>query len=150
MTKFIRLDIKGEWMGNDHVSSVQGMGFEVQYIENFCLDNENVGADFEDGISCYDLTRKGMALESLFEYWNDVAMLRIDDYADMQITIFEGDKLDSQGSDWEDMAICTKTLVEMDAIDVMKRVSELYEMHELDEIDYDEFLEELEKIDIGV
>ena len=136
MTKFIRLDIKGEWMGTEHRSSMQGLGEDAAY--------------FEDGVSCYDLTRKGMALESLFEYWNDVAMLRIDDYADMQITIFEGDKLDSQGSDWEDMAICTKTLVEMDAIDVMKRVSELYEMHELDDIDYDEFLEELEKIDIGV
>jgi|SRR5699024_1089600 len=135
MTKFIRLDIKGEWMGTKHKSSMQGLGEETY---------------FEDGVSCYDLERKGMALESLFEYWNDVAMLSVDDYADMQITIFEGDKLDSQGSDWEDMAICTKTLVEMDAIDVMKRVSELYEMHELDEIDYDEFIEELEKINIGV
>lgn len=42
-------------------------------------------------------------------------MFIIEDYSDMQVTIFEGEELHDEWSDHEDMANCIKTILEMDA-----------------------------------
>src|SRR5690625_4196260 len=138
--KFIRIDMKGHWRGNEHQSSVG--------VSSFVEGHEM----FEEGISCYDMTRKGMALDSLYEYWREIAMKHdAEEYEGMQITIFEGEKLDVDGADGEDIAVCERTLAEIDAVEIMEQIVELYERHEYDqELDYDEYLEELEKIELGI
>lgn len=135
MTKFIRLDMKGHWRGAEHVSSVQGMG------EEFGL--------WEKGISCYNLKDQGEALANLRNYWFDTAFISEEDLENMQITIFEGEQVETQGSDWEDIAICTRTIKEMDAKEIMLQINALHEdmiCGEIDEWEYEEKLNEIELI----
>ena len=40
----------------------------------------------------------------------------------MQVTIFEGEKLPTWGCDGEDLAICTATLKEIDAVEFMTKL----------------------------
>ena len=126
MEKFIRIDVKGEWMGTEHVSSLNGLADESQ---------------FEEGISCYSLKNKIDALENLRYYWQEIAMLNLSDYERMQITIFEGEKI-GEGSDWEDLAICQRTVAELNAKPIMQQIYELYEEREVNELDEDEGITE--------
>lgn len=137
MKKFIRLDRVGEWRGTEHRSSFQGRA-----------DDDEFGSQWEDGISCYCLEDYGIgeAIDHLRRYWMDVAMLNELDYANMQVTVFEGMKLDGMGFDSEDMAVCTKTLVEAAAQPFMSKVYELYDFYyeeEISEIEYEQALSDL-------
>jgi|SRR5690625_229338 len=135
MEKFIRLDTKGEWRGTEHVSSVQGMG------EEFGL--------WEKGISCYNLKDQDEALASLRDYWFDIASITEEDLENMQITIFEGEQLENeQGGDFEDLAICTRTIKEIDAKDIMIKINELHEDMLCGNIDEWNYLEKLNEIEL--
>lgn len=134
MKKFIRLDMKGHWRGKDHVSSVCGMGDEFEGM-------------FEKGISCYCLDDQAYALDQLRRYWFDIARVTEDDLENMQVTIFEGEKV-GMGSDWEDLATCERTINEFDAKDFMLRIQDAWEEKEwggdLTEEEYQKFLNELD------
>jgi hypothetical protein len=138
MEKFIRLDMKGHWRGKDHVSSHLGMAGE--------WDDELGKSSWEKGISCYSLKHVALAVENLRKYWTKIAcMNRASDYADFQVTIFEGEKT-GMGMDWEDTAICENTLVEADAEPFMTAVfeaNECYENEEISESEYHQILENL-------
>lgn len=131
MAKFIRIDMKGHWRGTEHASSLNGMAGEW----------EN---DWEEGISSYSLKDKAEAIENLREYWMDIAMLtKESDYNDMQITIFEGEKI-GEGSDYEDIATCENTVSEIEASEFMSKVLDAYEQLEDEDISEDEYNEILE------
>lgn len=137
MKKFIRLDMKGHWRGKEHVSSVMGMGEEFDM--------------WEKGISCYELDDKAYALDQLRNYWFDMASITVEDLEGMQVTIFEGYKVDGMGGDWEDLAVCEKTLAEFDAKDFMLKIQELYELKEYDEeITEEEYEQRLNKIELPI
>ena len=129
MAKFIRIDMKGHWRGTEHRSSLAGV--------------EEHGV-WEEGISCYSFEfGQADALKDLLWYWTNIAgNTRPEDYANLQITIFEGEELDAEGSDGEQVAICTKTIAEMDAQPIMEEILEPYFDSEYDIISD----EELEKI----
>lgn len=150
MALFIRLDTKGEWRGTEHRSSMAGQAGICVCMQTPCICNAE--GSWEDGISCYGLKDKSYALDSLRQYWSDIAMFRVEDYEkfNMQVTIFEGESLDSQGADWEEMAICTRTVAEYDAQPLMSKIYELHELYEGGEIDEEEYYEELEKIELGI
>lgn len=133
MKKFIRLDVKGEWRNTEHRSMRLGIGDEC-FCKGECTC---AGQGWESGISCYQLdsNHDGLAIEQLRRYWMEVAMLRIEDYNDMQLTIFEGEKFHGEGTDHEDMANCIKTILEVDAQPFMKKVMEAHELY-----DYEYFL----------
>ena len=143
MAKFIRLDTKGEWRGTEHVSSLLGLAEEWE------------GAKFEDGISCYDLSDKAEAIEALRHYWVEIASLdSIEDYEDKQITVFEGEQV-GEGSDWEVIATCEKTIKELEAKPIFEKIFEAEENYEdnLDEgMDREEaeeqYMKELEQIEL--
>lgn len=142
MKKFIRLDMKGHWRGAEHKSSMNGLAGE--------WDEETGRDSWEEGISCYELDDKADALAELVEYWDEVASLHeIEDYKDMQVTIFEGEYI-GEGSDYEDIATCEKTILETDATDIMKPILEAKDELEFGEIDEEEYHEILEKIELGV
>lgn len=136
MKKFIRLDMKGEWRGTEHVSSVG--------VSSFVPGHEQ----FEDGVSCYRLDNQAEALTELRDYWFETANITEDDLEDMQITIFEGELLDKWGSEGEDLAICKRTLKEIDAKEIMTRVNELYWDMENVNISEEEYEKELNKIEL--
>ena len=136
MKKFIRLDMKGEWRGTEHVSSVGVSSFVSGYEQ------------FEEGVSCYRLDNQAEALTELRDYWFETASITEDDLEDMQITIFEGELLDKWGSDGEDLAICKRTLKEIDAKEIMTRVNELYWDMENVNISEEEYEKELNKIEL--
>lgn len=121
---FIRIDKKGHWRGRDHVSSIQGQAGECVCFEDQCI----CGADesWESGISCYrfDDSNPADAFRELLEYWTKIASCkRVEDYSDLQITIFSGE-LTGTGSDGEDTATCEKTIVEIEAKPVMEKILE--------------------------
>ena len=137
MKKFVRLDTVGEWRGTEHVSSVG--------VSSFVSGHEQ----FEEGVSCYELSNDGPAhaFESLFEYWNDTVMLKVNDYKNMQITVFEGEQIDGMGSDYEDLAICKRTIKEVPAYDIMKELIETYyEYHDYDELTDEEYINRMNDI----
>jgi len=134
MKKFIRLDTVGEWRGTEHVSSVG--------VSSFVSGHEQ----FEEGVSCYELDDRAEALKDLREYWFETAGITESDLEDMQITIFEGELLDIWGSDGEDLAICTKTIKEIEAKEVMMKVDELYWDMEYGDITEEEYESEIKKI----
>ena len=139
--KFIRIDEKGEWRGVEHVSSLNGMGGEC-WCEGGCTCGDN----WEEGISCYKLDNIAEALENIRAYWVEEVGLSIEDFKTKQITIFEGELLDTVGADWEDLATCDRTLFEFDAYDIMKAVIEKHSEYNYDEItkeEYEEFLTNL-------
>lgn len=137
MKTFIRLDMKGQWRGKEHVSSVQGLGDE--YVELF-----------EEGISCYNLDDKAYALDNLREYWFDTASISESDLENMQVTIFEG-RLIGQGSDWEDLAECERTIAEFEAKGFMMYIQNLWEQKEWeDELTEEEYEEKLNKIELPI
>ena len=132
LPRFIRIDMKGHWRGKEHRSSLSGV--------------EEHGI-WEEGISCYSFEfGQAEALKDLLWYWTHiVGNTEPKDYKDLQITIFEGEELDAQGSDGEQMAICTRTIAELDAEPIMEKILEPYfqtdNEEELDEI--------LENINLG-
>lgn len=127
---FIRIDIKGTWRGSEHRS---GGAWD--------FDNENP----HDGASCYRIGN-GEGVEKLRRYWTEYAMLnRLEDYTDKHVTIFEGIETGT-GPDWEEIAVCKKTLAEVDAVEFMKKVFEAEERAFEEEIDEDEYHAELLKI----
>ena len=134
MMRFIRLDMKGEWRGTDHMSSVG--------VSSFVPGHE----DYEEGVSCYRLDDQAEALNDLREYWFETASITEDDLENMQITIFEGELLDRWGSDGENLAICTKTIKEIDAKEIMMKVDELYWDMDCGDIDEDEYEEALNEM----
>lgn len=136
MKKFIRLDVKGEWRGTEHVSSVG--------VSSFVPGHEQ----FEEGVSCYRLDDQAEALNDLREYWFETASITESDLENMQITIFEGELLDRWGSDGEDLAICKRTLKEIDAKEIMIKVNELYWDMECGDITEEEYEKELNKIEL--
>ena len=148
MTKFIRLDMNGHWKGAEHRSSVQGRAdecycFDLGQDECTC-DTSNF---FEEGISCYVLNNQSQALESLRNYWYEIASNTVSDYKNMQITIFEGERLESDGSDAEDMATCNKTLIEIPAHNIFSKIYEAREQlngEEINEEAYNKILNGLE------
>lgn len=130
--EFIRLDMKGHWKGIEHKSRF--VVYEYEEDERY----------LEEGISCYSLENKEEALENLYRYWMDVASLSSSDMQDMQITIFEGEKI-GEGSDCEDLATCNKTLKEIDAVEEVFDI--IYDAKEkLQGLFYNEELEDYEEI----
>lgn len=130
--KFIRLDVKGTWMGAEHVSSTES-------------------GPSHAGISCYRLDDPVGGLESLWWYWVEYVntWFRPSDYADKQITIFEG-VLVGQGPDMEDLAKCYRTIAEFDALPFMEKIQSLKERLWDEEITSEEYNEELKKLLQGV
>lgn len=98
------MDMKGHWRDANHISRIAN-------IETL-----------EEGISCYSLDDKLEAIENLYRYWIEVASATEEDFKNMQVTIFEGEKLDKWGSDGEDLAICTKTIKIIEAIDFINKL----------------------------
>lgn len=129
MTRFIRLDMKGHWKGTEHCST-------------FADDPEFWGdeTDWEDGISCYKLDGdQAYALENLRYYWMDIVRKRsVEDYKNMQVTIFEGIKV-GEGSELEDLAECTKTISESEATELMSLIMDAYDKLQEGDIEEDEY-----------
>lgn len=146
--KFIRIDTKGEWRGEKHISSISGLG-------KFA-DVEDV--TWEKGVSCYSLENQAEGIENLRKYWFEYLGNRLSDLEGMQITIFEGELVKENGmavlgADGEDLAVCTKTIAEIDAVEFMKKVYEAHDkliMEEITEEDYEKFLNDIELIWIKV
>lgn len=128
MATFVRLDVKGTWMGTNHKSAL-GNEDEEHYAE-------------EGGISCYRLDRHpAEALKDLFNYWEYIASFDIKngDYKNMQVTVFEGD-LAGTGSDMEEIATCAETLNEFDAQPFMQAISDAkfdFDMKDITREEYD-------------
>ena len=142
--KFIRIDTKGEWRGQKHRSSIAGLG-------KFA-DVEDV--TWEEGISCYSLENQAEGIENLRQYWFEYLGNRLGDLEDMQITIFEGELVKENGmpvlgADGEDLAVCKRTIAEIDAIEFMKKICEIYDkliMEEISVEDYEKILNDIELI----
>lgn len=132
--RFIRLDMKGQWKGTEHRSCIAGSVFSTE---------ETI---WEDGISCYNLNDKVDAIENLYYYWTRIAMATLEDFKDMNVTIFEGYKLDTWGADGEDLAICTETIKEIDAYEFMRKVYEAKDKWEYEEITEKEYREILQSL----
>ncbi|MED0708667.1 hypothetical protein P4S91_10545 [Aneurinibacillus aneurinilyticus] len=145
MEKFIRLDMKGHWRGKEHCSSFQGIAGDC-----WCEGECTCGGGWEDGISCYSLKYTADAVENLRAYWMGIARnTRVSDYENMQVTIFEGERV-GVGSDYEDLATCERTILEVDAVPFMKKVLDAYEAfkypYDTEEITEDEYNSILEKL----
>ncbi|MFB5269325.1 hypothetical protein ACE41H_21420 [Paenibacillus enshidis] len=105
MDKFIRFDEVGHWRGAGHRSSFQGDGERM-----------------EAGISCYKIWpgQEAEAIENLCDHWMENNSRRTPgDYEGLQVTIFKGEKLPGMGADWEDVAECTSTVAELNAVEFM-------------------------------
>lgn len=124
MKKFIRIDEKGTWKGVKHISTSGDLDYGKE----------------ENGISCYCLDDPAYAVDRLRHYWFENAALQTaSEYEDMQITIFEGEKVDGVGADMEDMAVCTKTIAEFDAAPFMKKLFDAYMDYYCEDITEDEY-----------
>lgn len=125
---FIRIDLKGEWKGSEHRSTAGYDDFR---------EDEHAGA------SCFKVD-DGHGIEKLRQYWTENNLLtKIKDYEDKQVTVFEGEKV-GEGPDWEDLAICTRTIAEIDAAPFMTEVFDLYDRYYIDEeFSKDEYYEKL-------
>ncbi|MGM9543801.1 MAG: hypothetical protein ACI3T9_02330 [Romboutsia timonensis] len=129
MSTFIRLDAKGTFKGVNHRSSFGGSALTM-------ADDEII---WENGISCYEVCDNGFnAVESLYEYWTEVASCSDDDFKLMQLTIFEGTHNGEFGSDGEDLASCKKVISETDALEFMNAIYEYREALDNYENDWDE------------
>ena len=151
MSLFIRLDKKGHWRGTEHRSSIQGQAGECVCEETPCVCGAE--SSWEEGISCYSLKDKAQALHDLCTYWSEIAMFDEEDFKkfNMQVTIFEGERVDAQGADWEDIAICTKTIAQYDAETLMTKLYDLYFKYRYEKtISRKEYFEELNKIDLKI
>jgi len=137
--RFIRIDWKGEWKGEEHKSSA--------------VLPEDEGGIAEGGISCYSIDRWGKAdaIERLRWYFANIVMdTNPEDYSSRQITIFDGYKV-GEGSEYEDIARCEITLAEIEAKPIMEQIFDLYDRYYIDEeLTKDEYFAELEKIDLEV
>ena len=136
MTKFIRLDRKGEWKGKEHRSSFAGTAITT------------ADTKWEDGVSCFELGAK--ALDQLHSYWAGEVGLNISEFGDLQITIFEGEKVGREGAEGEFLAGCEKTVIETEAKPVMEEVFELQDELYFEEISEEEYYNELQHIIKGV
>lgn len=134
---FIRIDTFGHFRGVDHCSSVNGLGEEY--------------GNWEQGISCYLLNEEWAAdtMAKLFNYWIYTASFDAVDAARCQVTIFEGEQLEANGLDNEDIAECTRTVVEFPSVELYEKWMELkkrfdYESYEgvTDAYDEKEYIEE--------
>jgi hypothetical protein len=161
MEKFIRLDVIGQWRGSEHNSmfgqaeeTITEYDYEYDFEtgENILVSKEIPAGAWEKGISCYELKDIAYAIEKLREYWMGIACFtNVSDYEDMQVTIFEGERVydgfqKAYGADYEDLAECTNTLYELDAVDFMSKVFAACEKFEDDEITEDEYYNTLEII----
>jgi len=138
--RFIRIDIKGHWRGRNHNSTL-------------AMDPEFWGdeTNWEEGISCYNITTRGQAeaLDELREYWvMHVGDDKLKDYTDKQLTIFDGEDLNTEGSNYEDMAVCHKTFVEMDAVPIMEKVIDIWKKYKECEIDEEKYMDLLKNINL--
>ena len=125
MKRFIRFDVKGTWMGRDHISTA-GDG----YYE-------------EPGISCYRFDAEGV--KNLIRYWREYCSnYRVEDYVDMQLTVFAGEYV-GWGTDAEDCATCEETLAELDGAEFYKMFLNLENRWFNEEITEDGIYEELAK-----
>lgn len=109
MEMFIRIDQKGTWRGTEHISAFGQDDWERT----------------EPGISCYSL-RYGNAdgIKNLLEYWNNYNNRYFpEEFEGFQVTVFRGEKV-GEGTDFEDCAICTETVAEIDAVEFVKMVRE--------------------------
>lgn len=129
MSKFIRLDMISHWRGTEHISSFAYYG-----------EGEQV---FEDGISCYPFKEEYMG--NLASYWFEFGSITESDARNMQITVFEGERV-GDGSELEDVAICTKTIAEVPALPLYEKWIELkerfYDDMETDAYDEYDYIEE--------
>lgn len=135
---FIRLDMNGQWKGIEHRSCFAGSS----------LVDADEDIIWEKGISCYSLEYAEDALESLFRYWTEVACVSTEEFKRFQVTIFEGYKVEGQGSDWEDLAICTKTVKEFPAYELMSRIDDLKDelrFRDITKVEYEEAFKKLVK-----
>lgn len=73
-------------------------------------------------------------------------MATLEDFKDMQVTIFKGYKLDTWGADGEDLAICTETIKEIEAYEFMRKVYEAKDKWEYEEITEKEYREILQSL----
>lgn len=138
MQKFIRIDTKGHWKGNEHCSTV---AMEPDYWGE--------ETEWEQGISCYSFAfGQADALEELRKYWLEYVDSRLETYEDMQVTIFEGEELDVDGACGESMAVCYKTLKEFDAKPFLEKIDKIHKPFWYEEIDEDEYMERLEKVEL--
>jgi len=131
MATFIRIDIKGEWRGSQHLSGW----------------NEETG-ELHEGASCYRIDDDVVhGIENLWNYWTTYASTSYSpsDFQDKQITIFEGEKV-GEGPDGEDLAVSTRTVREIDALPFMEKLNDLIDRHEFEDISDDEYKAELEKL----
>lgn len=131
--KFIRLDRVGHWRHQDHRSSWGGLWDEFPGL-------------FARGVNCYSLTNTAYSLESIRRYWFHTAMVDTEALSDFQITVFEGEKLDTIGSDLEDLTIPTATLKEIPAKDIMLRIQDLWMDERCVEITESEYFSRLLEI----
>lgn len=147
MEKFIRLDQKGHWRGTEHRSMLADpTETYIEYDDDG--EFEVSGGKWESGISCYHLGDDvAYAIDRLRWYWMNVAMMKdASDYAGMQVTIFEGERI-GEGSDGEDTATCSRTIAEFDAEPFMEQIIKTWKQMEYDEeIDEEEYKNILEKL----
>jgi len=126
--KFIRLDYDRNFLGTNHKSSFTG-------------DGEH----FENGISCYEINKNNVveAINDLCKYWFEIASTC--DFSNFDINIFEGSKIIGNGSDYEDLAICTNNdnIITLDG-SLFDVVYDLYYQHQtyLNYQDDEEMLED--------
>ena len=132
MEKYIRLDVKGTWKGNEHQSRSAAWYYDEddKYLEN--------------GVSCYKLDVDGF--KDLMNYSiNNMSITTNEDIDKMQVTVFEGE-WSGKGSDGEELAWCKKTILETDYRNISDKYDELVELLEDEEITNDKFDNEIEKI----
>ena len=142
MEKYIRLDVKGTWKGNEHQSRFAAWYYDEddKYLEN--------------GVSCYKFDIDGF--KDLWEYATDHMSIRNEKEAErFQITVFKGEH-SGKGSDGEELAWCKETITETDFLPIFKKLcildmrQEGYYNEELDdyedELTDEEYDEEIGKI----
>jgi len=128
MATFIRIDVKGQWKDKKHISS-------------------STAGVVHEGASCYSLEDIVDGIERLWKYWTEYASTYYDpnEFKNKQITIFEGEKV-GDGPDGEDLAVSTRTVREIDALQFMNKLYDLIDQHEFEEITTEEYKAELEKL----
>lgn len=132
MQRYIRLDVKGTWKGNEHQSRFASWYYEEddKYLEN--------------GVSCYRLDVDGF--KDLMNYSvNNMSITTNEDIDRMQVTVFEGE-WSGKGSDGEELAWCKKTISETEYRKISDKYDELVEALEDEEITNDEFDNRIKKI----
>ncbi len=120
--KAVRFDDKGHWRDQAHRSSMQGLG-----------------ESWEKGVSCYIEDGTGKGLLQLYEYAVQYRGVQMpSDVQGQQMTVFAGEYHGAQegtGSDGEDLVYCTRTLAQIDAVEVMRALMAAMEAAEDTQID---------------